>query len=477
MYENYQNLHPINVNRLDPKLEMSFNTDQYSCYVPGGSVYCAGVFPYLLPIWYTDWRDETLSWHLTCSFHAHLNPSPITVIRGPEAKKFLAENFVNNIEKFPVGISKHGIMCLDNGLIATHGVLLRTDEYEYEAWWHAPFIDYAFSLKKYDAELVDLTHKRFVFQLQGPYVLQILEEVTGDDLHDIDYRHFRDSSIDGNTVRILRFGMSGTLGYEIHGDIEYAKELWKKIITIGNPYGIRPLGGLAYGLDHTAGGFPQIGNSFISAMTTDPGFIKFSTPEKTGGSVSYDESAMVMELTGSAGTDLARHLFNPFEVGLGHCINWNHEFRGKSALQEYAKNRKRGIVTLLWNPEDLAEVYISQFRPGEECYKQMDSPGWETALSAHFTQNIDLILNKDGKEIGLSIGRTQNFYFRAMLSMGSIDREYQELDTEVYILWGEPGAKQMKIRAKVAPFPYNQHILNTNFDVNTIPKHEKRGNL
>lgn len=121
MYENYEKAHPIETNKLDLKIGKTFSTGPYTCYIPGGRSYRSGEFPFLTPVWYTDWRDETLSWDLTCSFHAHLNPSLLTIIRGPDAKRFLSENFVNNIEKFPIGIIKHGIMCLESGLIARMG--------------------------------------------------------------------------------------------------------------------------------------------------------------------------------------------------------------------------------------------------------------------------------------------------------------------------------------------------------------------
>lgn len=112
-------------------------------------------------------------------------------------------------------------------------------------------------MKNHDAELEDLTHKRYLFQLQGPRCLEILEGVTRDDLHDLEYRHFRESSIDGNKVRILRFGMSGGLGYEVHGEIEHSKEVFKKIVEVGNRYGIRLIGFTAYAMSHTLGGFPK----------------------------------------------------------------------------------------------------------------------------------------------------------------------------------------------------------------------------
>ncbi|MDJ0306211.1 hypothetical protein [Dehalobacter sp.] len=421
-----------------------------------------GVFPYLMPVWHTDWRDEALSWHLTCSLHAGLNPSVVTILRGPEAKKFMSENFVNNVEDFPIGIIKHGILCLENGLIATHGVIMRTGEEEYELWWHAPYLNYLFGLKDYNAELIDMTMKVFILQLQGPNCLSILEEATGEDLKDIDYRHYRNSTINGHKVRILRFGMAGTLSYEVHGEAQYSKEIQKKLIEIGNPYGIRQLGFSNYLLNHSEGGNFQANLSFMSALFLDEGFQKWSkqgSDEGEGeGEGELNYSSFGFDFKGSAGGDPMKVVFNPIECGLGKCINWNHDFRGKAALLEYKKNQKRDIVTLEWNAEDIIDVYASNFRPGEENYSPMDFPGPESMLngSANWVLSTDYVYNKDGKEIGLSTSRTQSHYYRTVISMALLDLEYRDFGTEVYVLWGEVGSRQKKIRAKVSYYPYNR---------------------
>jgi vanillate/3-O-methylgallate O-demethylase len=54
-----------------------------------------------------------------------------------------------------------------------------------------------------------------------------------------------------------------------------------------------------------------------------------------------------------------------------------------------------------------------------------------------------------------------------MISLCSIDIDYSAPDTEVTIIWGEPGTKQKEIRATVAPAPYQKDTRNV--DVNTLP--------
>jgi vanillate/3-O-methylgallate O-demethylase len=55
---------------------------------------------------------------------------------GPDVAKFFASICSNSFAKFPVGSMKHGVMCNDEGLVATHGILQRNAEEEYR-WFAA----------------------------------------------------------------------------------------------------------------------------------------------------------------------------------------------------------------------------------------------------------------------------------------------------------------------------------------------------
>lgn len=103
----------------------------------------------------------------------------------------------------------------------------------------------------YDMETIDLTGKKFLFQIAGPRSLELLEKVTKKDLHDIKFMTFRNISINGKTVRIARMGMAGTLAYELHGDTEVAYELYDLIYRSGEEFGIRRLGWHTYMMEQT----------------------------------------------------------------------------------------------------------------------------------------------------------------------------------------------------------------------------------
>jgi glycine cleavage system aminomethyltransferase T len=83
----------------------------------------------------------------------------------------------------------------------------------------------------------------------------------------------------------------------------------------------------------------------------------------------------------------------------------------------------------------------------------------------------DDVFDKHGKLIGSSTCRQYTNFTRDMFSLGVIDVEYTKTGTEVYVLWGEPGTRQKKIRANVEPFPIlaKSMKMNYEYDVETIP--------
>jgi glycine cleavage system aminomethyltransferase T len=423
-------------------------------YVAQGSV--------VVPFEWTNWRDETMAGKESCSIHASLNPQPTFRVKGPEALKFLSEACVNDFTRFPIGRAKHAIMCNEEGLDMGDGVLMRLGEDEFLTYeMGANYIAYVFQKGNYDARGEDLTGTNFLYQIVGPRSLEVLETVTGDDLRDIRFAHFRPSSIDGMDVTVLRVGMPGTLAYELHGRAEVGPAVYNAVLKAGEPVGIRRLGFRAYLMQHTEGGFPQAFNHFPHPWLEDEDFLTYL--EKIGIRSRYTEVCR-----GSMGPDIRLRYRNPVELGWSKMIDFNHDFIGKKALEEEVANPRRTMVTLIWNAEDIIDVYASKFRPGEP-YASMDNPYERFVEGAGWAYYADQVL-KDGKLVGISSGRTLSHNYRQMLSLCSIDVEFGELGTEVVVLWGEPGTRQKEIRAIVSRFPYLNENRNEDVDVSTVPR-------
>jgi hypothetical protein len=75
MYDNYKDKFPISADSMILNHQEEYRTNPYKPYMPGANVYeIGGKGNLLTQAEYTDWRDESLSWHLTCSIHDGLNP-------------------------------------------------------------------------------------------------------------------------------------------------------------------------------------------------------------------------------------------------------------------------------------------------------------------------------------------------------------------------------------------------------------------
>jgi vanillate/3-O-methylgallate O-demethylase len=76
---------------------------------------------------------------------------------------------------------------------------------------------------------------------------------------------------------------------------------------------------------------------------------------------------------------------------------------------------------------------------------------------------------KDGHRIGISSGTIYSYYFREVLSMGSIDVDASRISTEVIVQWGDYGGRIKDVRATVERFPNLTERRNSDVDVTAIP--------
>jgi len=400
--------------------------------------------------------------------------SPIYDVSGPDAVKFLNSICTNNFAKLTEKGLRHAVICNDKGQILTDGVVIRIGEDRYRTYWLNPPIDFLLKKSGMNVSGEDMSGSEYFIQIAGEKSLEILEDAFQQDLHDIKFATHRKAKMDGKDVEIVRLGMSGNLAYEIHGPINEFNDVYNKVWASGEKFGARKLGMRAYSLfNHTEAGFPNIHLHYpMPWLESGEEMAKYiyANPQLSWQQINR-------KLVGSVGDDLETRFVTPYDVGWGFLVKYDHEFTGRKALEELAKNPKRTVVTLEWNADDVGAVFATMLRPGEEpcedISRDTECDYVTNAFRGEFSFRADKVLHDD-KVIGFSSGRIISYYYNSMISLGFIDPAYAKEGTELTLVWGTPGTRQMKIHAKVAKFPYNsEFVRNENRDVEDIPHFAK----
>ncbi len=392
---------------------------------------------------YTDWIDESMSWKETCyigdwSFLWERR------FQGPDVLKLFSDISVNSFAKFAIGQAKHVIHCTEAGKVIHEGILNRLGEDEYMLFGRGGFwVDYKLRHGRYDA-----TSKQddwFNYQVSGPSSLHVIEKACGQGIRDIAFMHSAKIHINGRKVRALRQGMAGEVGYEIQGPRAYAQEIYDAILTAGKEFGIRQLGGRAVFINHLEACFPTIVTDYLPAIFGEE--MKEYFAEFKAAMPAY---AITFNIAGSfEADDVSAWYRSPVELGWANRIKFDHDFIGRKALEEEVAHPRRAMRTLVWNADDVVEVYASLFRQ-DKPYHYMEMPRDQRGF-----MYADKVLKND-KLVGVATSRGYSYHFRQMLSLCTIDVEYSEPGTKVTVVWGNPGEPQKEIRTTVAPAPYKQ---------------------
>jgi vanillate/3-O-methylgallate O-demethylase len=392
-----------------------------------------------IPWQYTNFIDESLSFHET----AYLGDwSALTKlrVRGPEALKFLSAFTVNNLGSFNVGQIKHAIQTNEDGKVVGEGILYKIADHDYRytggaAYW----LKYWLDAGGWNAQGRIDTPEEFVFVVQGPRSLSILEKATGESLRDIKFSYTRMTRIGSHAVRILRTGITGELGYEIHGPSEIGNEIWETLYAVGQEFGIRRLGGRSMLISHVEGCYPTIGRDFLPANSTQARMSKAHKIDNRGGSYEWSDPSELMR--------------SPFELGWDREVSLDtHEFMGRDALlaEKQAGGPARRIVGLRWNSDDVIGVYAALFRDGP-IPTQMEMPRM-IHRHALFPDKVTM----DGRVIGCSTSRVYSAHLRQMISLCVIDKAFTGPGTDVIVVWGDRGGPQRNVRATVTQLPFKE---------------------
>jgi vanillate/3-O-methylgallate O-demethylase len=392
---------------------------------------------------YTDWIDESMSWKEACYIGdwSWLWERRLT---GPDALRLLSDISVNSFAKFDVGQAKHVIHCNDAGKVIHEGIVSRLGDDEFMIFGRGGFwVDYKLRHGKYNA--VSEQDDWFNLQVSGPSSVHVVEKAAGEGVRNIGFMRFGRIRIAGCEVLALRQGMAGEIGFELQGPGKHRDEVYQAILRAGEGLGIRRLGGRVASVNHLEACFPTIITDYLPAIFDDEmeDYLREFKAAMPGFAITFN-------LAGSfEADDITAWYRSPVELGWVKNIKFDHHFTGRAALEEEVAHPKRAMRTLVWNSDDVTDVYASLFRKGLP-YHYMDMPRDMKGF-----MYADKVVDK-GRLIGVATSRGFSYYFREMISLCVIDVADAEIGTNVSVIWGNPGEPQKEIRATVAPAPYKQ---------------------
>jgi aminomethyltransferase len=195
-------------------------------------------------------------------------------ISGNSALDFVQYVTVNDASKLNPGRVQYSAMCYPDGGIVDDLLVYRIDEHNFMLVINASNIDKDFrwmnESNKFDVTLENKSDEYSLIALQGPQSKSVLKKLTGTDLDNLEYYHFKMANVAGTDMILSRTGYTGELGYELYftGDEKTAENIWYKVFDAGKEFDIQPAGLAARDSLRLEMGFCLYGNDIDK--TTNP---------------------------------------------------------------------------------------------------------------------------------------------------------------------------------------------------------------
>ena len=157
--------------------------------------------------------------------------------------------------------------------------------------------------------------------------------------------------------------------------------------------------------------------------------------------------------------DIEDYYTNPFELGYGHLVKFDHDFIGRERARagrpgDAAAEGHAGVVRRGHG----RGLRLALFAPEGEGYQFFDVPN-----ANYGSSNFDSVVDADGTVVGLSMFTGYSANEQHCLSLATVDHEIEE-GTELQVVWGEPDGgtrktaiqphRQKSVRVVVSPVPY-----------------------
>ena len=210
-----------------------------------------------MPVQYTSITDEHLAVRNAAGIFDISHMGEVTV-SGAGAEAFLNSVLTNDLRKLASGEGQYTLMCNERGGVVddlyayklsggVYFLIINASRIEADvAWLQGQAAAFSGELK-----LTDASHNYAAIAVQGPRVQEFINAVIPgasvsamrvNAVTDLKKNQIGGFKFENQSVLVSRTGYTGEDGFEIVGSDESIQHLWDKIISAGQPFGLKPAG-------------------------------------------------------------------------------------------------------------------------------------------------------------------------------------------------------------------------------------------
>ncbi|RUU60273.1 sarcosine oxidase subunit alpha family protein, partial [Mesorhizobium sp. M2C.T.Ca.TU.009.01.2.1] len=194
-------------------------------------------------------------------------------IQGPDAATLLDRVYANGFAKLAIGRARYGVMLRDDGIVFDDGTTTRLGEHRFfmttstaKAADVMSRLEFLLDIAWPDLRVAvtSVTDEWAAMSVAGPRSREVLAAtLPALDLSNEALPHmgFIEGEFDGRALRIIRLSYSGEQAYEVYVGASAGEGAWRRLVEVGESFGLRPygveaLGALRVEKGHVAG--PEI---------------------------------------------------------------------------------------------------------------------------------------------------------------------------------------------------------------------------
>lgn len=239
------------------------------------------------------------------------------LVKGKDAVHFLQRVLTNNVERMKAGELKYTHILDEKGRILDDAIFYRLAEDEFftipnAATTEKMFNWYSRHAGEFSVALENRSGRLFCIALQGPKAQAIISRLTPADLSGVKLFAFTSADIAGaKAILASRSGYTGEDGFELVGPSAEAGRIWRALLKEGKAEGLIPVGLGARDTLRLEKGFLLSGQDFHDDRT-------------------------------------------PLEASADFVVKWDHDFIGKTVLEEQkAKGGYERLTPLMADGEGI----------------------------------------------------------------------------------------------------------------------------